>query len=113
SRNREDGELRAGVDERVGPAAIELDRKEQMIPPRPTCADFGVVLGPGRRRIRASLLLVKDHTVSWQVEIDVKAAQRVGPQHAIEWPREHARHIYWSNANPAPWYGYSAEGEAT
>ena len=47
-----------------------------------------------------------------QVEVDVKAAQRIGTQHSVKWPREHARHIDRSNAHPAPRYRHSADGKA-
>src|SRR5262249_35500494 len=112
STGREHGELRASVDKRVGFAGIEPDREKQMVAPRPTRADSGIGLFPGRRSIRAGLLSVKDHAVSRQVEIDVKTAQGVRPQQSIKWPREHARHIDRSNANSAPRYSYTTEAEA-
>src|SRR5215831_14423166 len=71
---REHGKLRAGVDERIDPAAIELHWKEQVAAQRTPCRDPKIGLGPGRRSTRTGLLAIKDQTVTRQIEIDVEAA---------------------------------------
>src|SRR6516162_1600745 len=105
---REDAHLRAGIDEGVDPVAVELHREKQMAAERPSGAEPGVGLAPGRRRVRAGLLCIYGHAMARQVEIDIKAAQRVSAEHTVERSEKNAPGIDRSDANPPPWDGYRA-----
>ena len=76
------GPLCSGIDRRGDLAAIELDRKEQMvIGGRPADLDFGVESGPVRR---TNSFLIERHPAVRQVEIDVELAEHVGSEDAVD-----------------------------
>src|SRR5215469_2590593 len=81
---REHTQLRAGVEEGINPAAVELHRKEQVIAERAARGDRSIGTCPGWRRLLARLLAVKRHLVTREIKVDVEATQNISAENSVE-----------------------------